>query len=106
MPEQNNDIITATPPASELVTNAIMRASQDMGLKGTQIARIVGISPATTTRMRAGSYQLAEGSKPYEISTLLLRLYLALKKVVGEDPNALRGWMHTSNADLGGKPCE
>jgi len=24
MPEQNNDIITATPPASELVTNAIM----------------------------------------------------------------------------------
>lgn len=106
MPEQNEDTALATPTPSEVVTKAIMRASHEMGLKGTQLARIIGISPSTISRMGAGTHHLTEGSKPYELSMLVLRLHRGLKGIIGEDMNILRGWMQSPNDELGGTPCE
>lgn len=100
------DTAVKTPSPSEIVTNGIMRASFELGLKGIQVAQILGISPSTISRMRAGTYQLAEGTKPYELAMLLLRVHHNLKNVMGGNVDALRNWMATTNKELGDIPSQ
>ena len=89
-----------------VLTTAAVRAADFLGLSSGDLARILGVSPASVTRMRQGSFQLDRDSKAFELAQLLVRLFRSLDSIVGGDPDSLRSWMVSVNLALGRKPVE
>ena len=90
---------------SRVVSQAVVRAAERLGLSNSLLARVIGVSDATASRLRADSYRLTKGSKPYELAVLLLRLFRSLNAILNEDA-AMRSWMQSHNLALGNKPIE
>lgn len=96
---------SATPAErSAVVSKAVSRAADLLGLTNAGLARTIGVSEATASRLRAGNYSLEPGTKPYELALLLVRLFRSLDAVVGGDEASLRSWMVTRNQALRGVP--
>ena len=87
-----------------VVTRAVMRAAARLGLANRTVARILGLSEATVSRMGAGSYLLKPGDKSFELALLLLRLFRSLDAVAGGDEQTARAWLRNENLALGGVP--
>jgi Protein of unknown function (DUF2384) len=96
---------TAAPPErSAVVSKAVARAAELLGLTNAALARTIGVSEATASRLRAGAYALEVDSKAYELAVLLVRLFRGLDAIVGGDAASLRSWMVAANHALGGVP--
>lgn len=89
-----------------VLTTATVRAADFLGLSSADLARTLGLSPASVTRMRQGSFQLDRGSKAFELAQLLVRLFRSLDSIVGGDGESLRSWMVSANMALGRRPVE
>ena len=89
---------------SAVVGKAVSRAADLLGLSNAALARTIGVSEATASRLRAGAYAIEPGTKPYELALLLIRLFRGLDAVVGGDEASLRSWMAASNRALDGVP--
>jgi DNA-binding XRE family transcriptional regulator len=87
-----------------VISKAVSRAARLLGLTNAALARTIGVSEATASRLRTGTYTLDPGTKPYELSLLLIRLFRSLDAVMGGDEAALRSWMASTNRALGGVP--
>lgn len=101
--------ITATPDAAPaaraaVISKAVARAADRLGLTNAALARTIGVSAATASRLRSGSYALEPDTKPYELALLLIRLFRSLDAVVGGEEASLRSWMVTTNRALRGEP--
>jgi hypothetical protein len=92
--------------AARVVSKAVVRASEHLGLKSTTLASVLGVSPSTTSRLREGSYVLELDSKPYEFALLLIRLFRGLDAMMGGEADAARSWMKAPNRALGGAPVD
>ena len=88
---------------SAVVSKAVSRAAEVLGLTNVALARTIGVSEATASRLRAGNICL-NLIKAYELALLLVRLFRSLDAVVGGDEAALRSWMVAGNRALGGVP--
>ncbi len=102
-------VVAATRSASSaersaVVGKAVSRAADLLGLSNAALARTIGVSEATASRLRAGAYAIEPGTKPYELALLLIRLFRGLDAVVGGDEASLRSWMAAANRALGGVP--
>jgi hypothetical protein len=87
-----------------VVTKAVLRAAGLMGLSNKALARILGLSEASVSRMGSGTYTLAPGEKPFELAVLFVRFYRALDAVVHGDDAVARAWLANPNSALGGQP--
>lgn len=87
-----------------LVTKAVLRAADRLGLTGKSLARIIGVSEASVSRMRSGDHALAEGQKPFELAVLLVRLYRSLDAIVAGDDAVAGAWLASHNAALEATP--
>ncbi len=96
------------PAASEssVVTKATLRAADILKIKDKHLARIIGVSAATVSRMRKGDYPLARGQKPFELAVLFVRLYRSLDAIVGGDDEVARRWIAGHNSALDETPIE
>jgi uncharacterized protein (DUF2384 family) len=96
----------AQPAVSEgvVVTKAALRAAGLLGLSNKVLARVVGVSEASVSRMGAGTYTLSPGDKPFELAVMFVRFYRALDALVHGDDAVARAWMASPNAALGGQP--
>jgi hypothetical protein len=96
----------ARAPVSEgtVVTKAVLRAAARLGVSNKVLAAIIGLSEASVSRMGSGTFTLASGDKPFELSVLFLRLYRSLDALVDGDDGVARAWMRNDNAALGGAP--
>lgn len=95
---------TVSADRAAVVSKAASRAADRLGLTNTALARTIGVSEATASRLRSGTYTLDPGTKPYELALLLIRLFRSLDAVVGGDEASLRSWMATTNRALRGVP--
>jgi hypothetical protein len=98
---------TAQPdPRSDgaLVTKATLRAAERLGLSNKELARILGLSESTVSRMSAGNYALMPEQKPYELALLFVRLYRSLDSIVGGDQAVAKAWLRAGNSALGDAP--
>ncbi|HZO22956.1 MAG TPA: XRE family transcriptional regulator [Steroidobacteraceae bacterium] len=95
----------AQDPAAVL-SKAAVRASEELGLRQTQLARLLGLSPATTSRLAAGTWLLPQDSKAWELAAAFVRLYRSLAAITGGKSQAMRDWLHSRNDALGGEPAE
>ena len=94
------------PQKDKVVTTAVLRAADAMGLTAKRLAAVIGASEPTVSRMKAGAFVLSPESKPYELAVLLIRLFRSLDAIVGGDAGVLRQWLANPNTVLGGKPID
>lgn len=96
---------TANSPGA-VATKALLRAADQLGLSNRQLARVIGLSEPTVSRMRNQGLVLAEDDKPFELALLLVRLYRSLDSLVGGDAEVARAWLRNPNLALNGLPLE
>lgn len=91
---------------SRVLSKALLRAGDILGLTQASLARIVGLSESSISRLRAQTYEVGPESKSWELAALLVRLYRSLDAITAGDETALRQWMNNPNKDLRGVPAE
>jgi len=94
---------TALDPGAVLTT-ATIRASRLLGLSGAALARTIGVSEPTASRLIRHEKNLNPRSKEGELALLLVRVYRSLDALVGSDDHKRQVWMNSHNAALGGHP--
>lgn len=93
-------------PAADgaVVTKASLRAAAHLGLSNRSLARVLGVSEATVSRMGSGTYVLKTEDKAFELALMFLRLFRALDALAGGDAQTSRAWLRNENLALGGVP--
>lgn len=89
-----------------VLAKATSRACELLGLSGAALARIIGVSEPTVSRIRKGELPLNPDSKEGELSALLVRVYRSLDALVGTDDQKRIAWMRGPNKALGGVPAQ
>lgn len=95
-----------TDPAVDaaVVTKAVLRAADRLGISNRVLSRILGLSEASVSRMGSGTFLLLPGDKAFELGMMFVRLFRSLDAIVGGDDQAARGWLEQENTALGGVP--
>jgi Protein of unknown function (DUF2384) len=96
---------STSPRAPEVLRRALHRASQTLGMGQGDVAKIIGVSDASVSRLFSKQRTIDPQSKEGELSILFLRLYRSLDGLVGSEESA-RTWFHAQNHHLRGKPAE
>jgi hypothetical protein len=94
----------SAPPAPEVLTRAARRAAELLDLSQKDFARVIGVSPATVSRL--GHRPLDPSAKEGELAVLFVRMFRSLDSLVGGDPDSARKWLHAENAHLSAVPAE
>jgi transcriptional regulator with XRE-family HTH domain len=89
-----------------VLTGAVLRAATLLELNQARVAEILGVSPATVSRMASGAYSLDSGKKEWELAALFVRLFRSLDSLVGSNDSAARAWLNSANRALGEKPVD
>jgi transcriptional regulator with XRE-family HTH domain len=98
---------SAAPEKATVVSKALLRAGETLGLSSAELAEIIGTSESTLSRVRnrkRGPIPL--GSKEGELALLLLRVFRSLDALVGGNEAHARAWLHAHNHHLGGIPLQ
>ncbi len=90
----------------QVLTKAVLNAADFMGLRQVVLARALGVSESSISRMRTGDYLLRERGKEWELASLLVRLYRGLDSIMAGDETALRSWLQGYNTALGEVPAK
>lgn len=89
-----------------VLSEAVARVAACWKLTNDQLGAVVGISAATASRLRSGSYQLQRAEKAFELGQYLVRLFRSLDALMGSDDAASMSWLKSENIDLGGRPID
>ena len=89
---------------SAIISKAAIRAADRLSLPSRTLARIIGVSEASISRMRRGEYRLEKNQKPFELAVLFIRLYRSLDAVVGGDDAVAKAWLTNQNTALDAAP--
>jgi uncharacterized protein (DUF2384 family) len=96
--------VEASAPAT--LTKAVVRAAGFLSLSQAALADVLGISPATASRLVGGSYSLQPARKrEWEFALLFLRMFRSLQAIVGNDHDA-QTWLRSENLALGSRPLD
>lgn len=94
------------PSETRVVTKAAIRAAARLGIKSNVLAKVLGVSEPTVSRMRQGEYVVRRGQKDFELAVLFVRLYRSLDAIVGGDDAVAASWLQNRNNGLGGIPLD
>lgn len=94
------------PAEGPVLTKAALRAAGRLGVTNKSLARIVGLSEASVSRMGSGAYTLAPGDKAFELAVLFVRLFRSLDALVHGDDAVAQTWLASPNVALGGTPAD
>lgn len=94
------------PEPRRVLTGAVMRAAALLQINQANLAQILGLSPATVSRMANGAYSLDTQKKEWELGALFVRLFRSLDALIGGNSGAARTWLNGDNRGLGGRPIE
>ncbi len=92
--------------AAAVLSRATVRAAEQLDLPQRELAKVLGVSTATVSRLAAGSWRLAEGSKSWELAAAFVRLFRSLAAITGGGPETMRARLHSDNDALGARPAE
>ena len=96
----------SAPDPAVVLTRALLRASAALALNGQTMARVVGVSAASWSRLAAGQRTVDPDVKEGELALLFLRLYRSLDALVGGDAEKARAWLRAPNTHLSAVPLE
>lgn len=92
--------------AAAVLSKATVRAAEQLDVRQAQLAKVLGLSAATTSRLAAGTWMLPQDSKAWELAATFVRLYRSLAAITGGKSQAMRDWLHSANDALGGEPAK
>lgn len=96
----------AAPTAEAVLTKAVLRAADLLGLSSRVLSRILGVSEASISRLVSGRRTIDPASKEGELALLLVRVYRSLDALVGADAAQRKAWLESPNRALNGRPVE
>ena len=91
---------------SATLTKAALRAAALLGMTNKVLAKVLGVSEATVSRMHSGAYALERREKAFELAVLFVRLYRSLDAIVGGDDAVAASWLKNHNTALDGEPLD
>ena len=94
------------PERGPVLTRAVIETAGRLGLSARELSRVIGVSEPTISRMKNDRYTLEDGSKSFELSALVVRLFRGLDAITGGDEAVARAWIRAENTALAGKPAE
>jgi len=97
---------SSRPEPRRILTGAVVRAAALLEITQANLARILGLSPSTVSRMAGGTYTLDEQKKEWELGALFVRLFRSLDALIGSNDAAARAWLNGQNSGLIGRPIE
>lgn len=100
-----NTVPQKRPQSAAVLTKAVLRAAQLLGLRNRELALVVGASEASISRLSGGRV-IEPSSKEGELALLFLRLFRSLDALVGGDDAKARAWLAAQNSHVGGVPAE
>jgi len=96
---------STAPDEATVVSKALLRAAEVLGLSSTELAGIIGTSESTLSRVRnrkRGPIPL--GTKEGELALLFLRVFRSLDALVGGNAAHAKAWLRAENHHVGGVP--
>lgn len=101
---------SAPSPAPErdraVLSQATLRAAELLAVPQAELAAIIGLSPASISRMKTGAYLLDRGGKEWELAALWVRLFRSLDSITGGRDELSRSWLTSQNAALHARPVD
>ena len=94
------------PQPGQVLAKATVRAGQLLGLSGAALARTIGLSEPTVSRILKGDKAIDPSSKEGELALLLVRVYRSLDALVGTDDQKRQAWMQSHHKALGAVPLQ
>jgi hypothetical protein len=91
---------------AEILSEAMAKIAGFWQLSNAKLGTVLGLSPATVSRLRSGRTQLDPASKSFEAGQFLLRLFRGLDALMGSDDQASQRWLETRNLDLDARPLD
>ena len=95
---------TATIPDAatqrKVLSKAVVNTAEKLKFTKNKLSRVLGISPATVTRLYAHSYELSPDRKEWDFGVLLVRLFRSLDALVGGSREDALAWMNSKNKGL------
>lgn len=98
-------LISLAPNASPTLTKAVMRSAERLHIPKGALARILGLSAPTITRLYSGHYVLDEKRKEWEFALLFVRIFRSLDSLLGNEKTSQQ-WLKSYNRALGDKPMD
>lgn len=105
LPAQPPDAARAKPEPAVVLSKAVTRAAERLEISRAQLARILGLSAASVTRLHQGGYRLDPQRKEWELGALFVRLFRSLDSLVGNEQTA-RAWLRSENLALHDRPID
>lgn len=96
----------AQPRREVVLTKAVLRAVGLLELSSASLARVLGVSEASVSRLVSGARAIDPQSKEGELALLLVRVYRSLDALVGTDASQRKAWLHGHNRALNGRPVD
>ena len=94
------------PAPDAVLSKALLRAAGLLGLSSRVLARILGVSEASVSRLVSGARSIDPASKEGELALLLVRVYRSLDALVGTDAAQRKAWLESPNGALNGRPID
>jgi hypothetical protein len=92
--------------AEGVMSQALLRAADLLDISQATMAKILGISPATASRLYNGAYLLSRArEKEWDFAVLFVRIFRSLDAIVGHGDNARR-WLRAHNTALNSRPID
>ena len=97
--------LTQQPEAAAVLSKAVTRAAARLDLSKSLLAKVLGVSPPTVTRLYSGHYLLDPNRKEWDFALLFVRVFRSLDSIVGDEASA-RTWLRSEHRGLGERPFE
>jgi DNA-binding XRE family transcriptional regulator len=97
---------TTAKKRSVVLTKATIRVAEQLDLGQGALAKVLGISAPTASRMFKGKWIISEKeTKTWELAVMLVRVFRSLGAMVGGNEEHVKEWFHADNIHLGGTPA-
>lgn len=97
--------VSNLPDEAAVVSKALLRAAEALGLSSAELAEIIGTSESTLSRLRTRKRgPIPLGTKEGELALLFLRVFRSLDALVGGNQAHAKAWLHAENHHVRGVP--
>ena len=104
--KSSTKITTKTIEREQVLTTAVINASNLLGLTDQQFADVINVSPQNLTKLKSGQYLLEDGSDSFKHAALLVRLFRSIDAIAFGDASVVKQWMKSKNLALNACPIE
>jgi DNA-binding XRE family transcriptional regulator len=91
--------------AQQVLTQAVLKACAFLSVSQSELASILGVSPATVSRMSSERYLLQPDRKEWQLAILFIRLFRSLDSITGGRDDLSRAWLRSHNRALSASPA-